>query len=153
MHVLRLTHHLLVANALPLHGLLVQQRLDADPPGLAAEMTSQRIGPREASATTPVAPGPELALADEFFLTAVQAFVALAIMLPRKRLAADGAHKGAFIGMCAQVRAEVVRAGKALGAERALEGGRVFLHPLVRAGGGRPGRVGQFEYVIAIGDG
>lgn len=54
--------------------------------------------------------------------------------------------------MCACMRAKVVRAGKAFGAERALEGGRVFLDPLVCAGGGRPGRVGQFEYVIAAGD-
>lgn len=116
-------------------------------------MTSQRIGAREAPATTPVATGTELAFADEFFLAAVQAFVALAVMLTRKRLAADGAHKGPLIGMRAQVRAEVVRACKAFGTKRALKGGRVFLNPLVRAGGGRPGRVGQFEDVIAVGDG
>lgn len=153
MHVLRLSHHLLVKNALPLHGLLVQQRLNADPPRLAAEMTSQRIGSCEASATTPVATRTELAFADEFFLTAVQAFVALPVMLTGKRLAADGAHKGPLISMCAQVRTEVVRACKTFRTERALEGGRVFLNPLIRTGGGRSGRVGQFEYVVAVGDG
>lgn len=116
-------------------------------------MAPQRIGTRETSATTPVATGTELAFADEFFLAAVQAFVALAVMLTRKRLSADGAHKRPLIGMRAQVRAEVVRACKALGAERALEGGRMFLNSLVRTGGGRPVRVGQFEDVIASGDG
>lgn len=154
MHVLRLPHHLLVENSLPLHGLLVQQRLDADPPRLAPEVTSQRIGTREASTAAPVATRPEFAFADELLLTAVQAFVTLAVVLARKRLAADVAHKGPLVGVRAQVRAEVVRTRKAFGAERALEGGRVFLNPLpVRARGGRSARVGQFEYVIAVGDG
>ena len=116
-------------------------------------MAPERIGTREPSATTPVATGTELAFADEFFLTAVQAFVALAVMLTCKRLTTDGAHKGPLIGMRAQVRAKVVRACKAFGTERALEGGRVFLNSLVCARGGRPVRVGQFEDVIASGDG
>ena len=69
--------------------------------------------------------------------------MALAVVLAREGFAADGADEGALVGVGAQVGAEVVGAGEALGAEVALECGGVFLHALpVVAGGGGAGGVG-----------
>lgn len=145
---------MLVPQALALQGLLVQQRLDADATGLAAEMATEGVGAGEAATAAPgAAAGAEVAAADELLLAAVEALVAFAVVLAREGLAADGADEGPFVGVGAQVGAEVVGAREALGAEVALEGGRVFLHAsrvvgLVVVG---PGGVGQVEEVFAFG--
>lgn len=66
----------------------------------------------------------------------MKTLVALPVMLSCKRLAADSAYEGPLVGVRAKVRAQVVRTGEALGAERALKRCRVFLHAF-----GAPGRV------------
>lgn len=66
----------------------------------------------------------------------MEALVALPVMLSSKRLAAHSAYEGPLVGVGSKVRAQVVRTGEALGAERALESCRVFLHAL-----GTPGSV------------
>ena len=137
-------HHLLVELALALHGLFVQQRLDADPPGLASEMSPQGVGAREAAPAAPVAPRAEFAAADEFLFAAVQALVPFAVVLSGKGLAADGADEGPLVGVRAQVRAEVVGACEAFGAEVALEGCGVFLDTFLGARSRWSGRVVVF---------
>lgn len=77
--------------------------------------------------------------------------MAFAVVLAGKGFAADSADKGALVGMCSQVRAEVVCSGEAFGTERALECSRMFLNAAVGSGG-RAGRVGEFENVVTIGD-
>ena len=116
-------------------------------------MAPQGVGAREASAAAPVAARAELAAADEFFFARVEPFVAFAVVLAREGFAADGADKGAFVGVGAEVGAKVIGAGEAFGAEVALEGCRVFLDALFRSGSGRSGRVREFEDVIPVGDG
>lgn len=60
--------------------------------------------------------------------------MALSVMLSCKSLAADSAYEGPLVGVGAKVRAQVVGTGKALGAERALESRRVFLHAFGASG-------------------
>ncbi|KAI4130093.1 MAG: hypothetical protein LQ347_003509 [Umbilicaria vellea] len=144
---------LLVPEAVALHGLLVEQGLDADAAGLGAEMAAEGVGAGEAAAAAPGAAGAEVAAADEFLLAAVEALVAFAVVLAREGLAADGADEGPFVGVGAQVGAEVVGAREAFGAEVALEVGRVFLHPsgvvgLIVVG---PGGIGEVEEVFTFG--
>ena len=121
---------LLHPAALPLLGLLIEQRLDADAPRLAAEMAAKGVGAGEAAAAAPLGAGLERAATNELLLARVQALVALAVVLARKGLAADGADKGPLVGVGAQVGAQVVGAREALRAEVALEGGRVLLGAL-----------------------
>ena len=121
---------LLVEDALALHGFFVEQRLDADAAGFGAKVPAQGIGAGEASAAAPTLAHAEFAFADEFFLAAVETFVPLAVMLPRKRLPADGAHERPFVGVRAQVRPEVVCTGEALRTQGALERCRMFLDSL-----------------------
>ena len=99
-------------------------------------MPSQRIGTCKPPSTAPVPTCAKLAAADEFLLAAVQALVALAVVLAGKGFAADGADEGAFVGVGAEVGAEIVGAGEAFGAERALESGGVFLDALPVVAGG-----------------
>ena len=49
--------------------------------------------------------------------------------------------------------AEVIGAGKAFGAEIALEGCGVFLDALFRSGSRRPGWIREFEDIISVWDG
>jgi len=82
--------------------------------------------------------------------------MAFAVVLSREGFAADGAHEGALVRVRAEVRAKVVGAGEAFGAERALEVGWVFLHAFgVAVGGGCAGSVGmrKFEDVVTVGEG
>ena len=116
-------------------------------------MAAQRVGAGEPPAAAPVAACAQLAAADEFFLAGMETLVAFAVVLAGKGFAADGADEGAFVGVGAEMGAEVVGAREAFGAEVALEGGRVFLDALFRSGGRRPGWVCEFEDVISIGDG
>lgn len=88
-------------------------------------------------------------MADKFLLARVESLVALAIMLSRKRLAADGAHEWSFIRVRAQMRSQIVRPREALRAEMALECGRVLLHPLrVRLRGAGALRIGKIQNVV-----
>lgn len=116
-------------------------------------MSPQSVRAREATTATPAPAGAEFAFAYEFLLAAVQPLVALAIVLARKGLSAHGAHERALVGVGAQVRAKVVGASEAFGAEVALEGSRMFLNPFVASRGGGAGGIGQFENVVAVGDG
>ena len=152
-HVHVVPHHLLVKQPLALHGLFVQQRLDADPPCLAPEMSAEGVGAREPSATAPVPACAELAAADEFFLARVEAFVAFAVVLAGEGFAADGADERAFVRVGAEVGAEVVGACEAFGAEVTLERCRVFLDALFGSGSRGAGWVREFEDVISVGDG
>lgn len=60
----------------------------------------------------------------------MKTLMALPVMLSCKCLAAHSANKGPLVGVGAKVRAQVVGAGKALGAEGALESCGVLLHAL-----------------------
>lgn len=82
----------------------------------------------------------------------MQAFVAFAVVLAGEGFAADGADEGAFVGVGAEVGAEVVGSREAFGAEVALEGCGVFLYALFGARGRRAGRVGELEDVVPVGD-
>lgn len=64
----------------------------------------------------------------------MKALVTLPVMLSCKRLATHSAYEGSLVGVGAKVRAQVVRTGEALGAERALESCRVFLHAFGSSG-------------------
>lgn len=152
-HVHVVAHHLLVKQPLALHGLFVQQRLDADPACLAAEMSAEGVGTREPSAAAPVPACAELAAADEFFLARVEAFVAFAVVLAGEGFAADGADERTFVRVGAEVGAEVVGPCEAFGAEVALERCRVFLDALFGSGSRGAGWVREFEDVISVGDG
>jgi hypothetical protein len=56
--------------------------------------------------------------------------VALAIVLAGEGFAADCAHEWSFIGVGAEMRAQIVCSGKPLRAQVALESGRVLLDAL-----------------------
>ena len=79
--------------------------------------------------------------------------MAFAIVLAGERFAADGADKGAFVGVSAEMGTEVIGTGKAFGAEVALKGCGVFLDALFRSGSRGPGWVREFKDIISIGDG
>lgn len=116
-------------------------------------MPPQRVGTCKPSAATPIPAGAELALADEFLFPGMEAFVALTVMLTRKCLATYGAHKRAFIRMGTEMGAQVVRPSKAFRAECALKGSGMFLNAFVHTRRRWPGRIGELQDVIAIGNG
>ena len=136
MHALLVTEHLFLEQALAFCRLLVEEWLDAHPAGFGAEVAAQRICACEAPATAPGAGIGEVAFADEFLLAGVEAFVAFAIVLAGKGFATDGADEGPFVGVGAQMRAEVVGTSEAFGTKGALEGGGVFLYPCAVVTGG-----------------
>lgn len=74
------------------------------------------------------------------------------VMLAGKRFSTDGANKGSFICMRAEMAAEVIRTSKSFWTKRALECSRVFLDTFVCAGGRGTRRVGEFENVVAVGN-
>ena len=90
-------------------------------------MAAQCIRACEATPAAPSAAMAELAFADKLFLARMEAFVPLAVMLAGEGFATDGADEGALVGVGPEVRAEIVGAGEALGAETALKGGGVLL--------------------------
>ena len=79
--------------------------------------------------------------------------MAFAVVLAGEGFAADGAYEGSFVGVGAEVRAEVVGPGEAFGAEVALEGCWVFLDTFFTSRGGWAGRVGEFQDVVSVGNG
>lgn len=93
-------------------------------------MATQSISSRKAAPTTPLTTGLEITLTYKFLLSRVQTFMALAIMLACKGFATNGTNKRSLIRVCAEMGAQIVRTGKALGAQRALEGSWVFLYAL-----------------------
>lgn len=81
----------------------------------------------------------------------METFVALAVVLASEGFAADCTNERPLVRVRAQMRTKVVGSGKALGAEVALEGGRVFLCATpVCAVGRRPLRVGEIKNVVAL---
>lgn len=73
------------------------------------------------------------------------------IVLACKGLATYGADEGSFVGMGAEMRAEVVGTREAFRAEITLEGGRMFLNLPIAGNGGSSG-IGKLENVVPIGD-
>lgn len=148
-----MVQHLLLQSTLPLHCLLVQQRLNADAARFGSEMAPESIGTREPSPTAPATTGPQVALAHKLLLPAMQTLVSLPVMLAGECFAADGADKRALVGMGPKMRSKIVRAGEALGTQGTLKGSRMLLDPLV--GPGRRGsvRVGEFQDVVTGGNG
>lgn len=69
----------------------------------------------------------EFTLANKFLLARMQTLVAFAVVLPRERFTADCANERPFVGMCAEVRAEVIGASEGFRAEVAVKRGWVFL--------------------------
>lgn len=115
-------------------------------------MSSQRIRTRESASATPRSAGAKFTLANEFFLPRVQSLMPFPVMLAGKRFSTDGANKGSFICMRAEMAAEVIRTSKSFWTKRALECSRVFLDTFVCAGGRGTRRVGEFENVVAVGN-
>lgn len=56
--------------------------------------------------------------------------MAFAVVLPREGFAAYGTDEGPLVGVCSEMRPQVVGAGEALGAESTLESSRVLLNAL-----------------------
>lgn len=96
-------------------------------------MPAKSIRTGESPAATPLASNLEITLAYKLLLARVQTLVSLAIVLSGKSFAADGTHKRSLVSVCSQVRAQVIGASESLGAESALERGRMLLNPLGRA--------------------
>ena len=96
-----LLHALLVPDALPLEHFLVEESLDADAPGLGAEMPAERIGAGKSSTTAPAPATLELAFANKLLLARVEPFVALAIVLSGKSLSTYRTNKRTLICMSA----------------------------------------------------
>lgn len=114
-------------------------------------MAPQCVGTSEAAATAPRATGTKFAAADEFLFARVEAFMSFSIVLACKGLATDGADEGSFVGMGAEMRAEVVGTREAFRAEITLEGGRMFLNLPIAGNRGSSG-IGKLENVVPIGD-
>ena len=83
--------------------LLVEERLDAYPACLGAEVAAQSVCTSEAAAAAPLSASRELAAADELLFTGMEAFVAFAVVLPCKCFAAHCAHERSFVGVGAEV--------------------------------------------------
>ena len=116
-------------------------------------MAAKSVGACEAATATPVAAGAEFAAADEFLLAAVETFVAFAVVLACESLAADGANKGTFVGVGAEMGAEVVGSCETFGTEVALKCGWMFLHAAVCASGRGAVWVGELEDVVTVWNG
>lgn len=136
--------------AVSLGGFLLQQRAYTNPSRFAAEMAAESIGARKPSSASPDPAGFEIPAADEFLFARVESLVAFPVVLTSESLGTYGTHEGALVCVRAQVGSQVVGAGESLRAERALEGGGVFLNPLITRVRTRSSRHCQPEKVIPI---
>jgi hypothetical protein len=127
VHVL---NPLLLPHSLPLEGFFIKQWLDANPASFRAEVSAQSISTCEAATATPLATLLELALAHEFLLARMQAFVALPVVLARECLSTHRANKRTLVSVGTEMRAQIVGSSKALWAESALERSRMLLNAL-----------------------
>ena len=93
-------------------------------------MAAEGVGASKAPATTPLSALFQLALADKLLLTGMQALVPFPIVLPCEGFTAYGTHEGPLIRVSSKMRSQIVRTGESLGAEGALESGRVLLDAL-----------------------
>jgi hypothetical protein len=123
-------------------------------------MAAKRVGSGKASAASPVVIVLQLPPTDKLLLARVETLVALAVVLTRKCLAAVAADKRSLVSVSPEMRAKVVGACEALGAEAALECGRVLLSTLGGASGGVVRVVGgwaigicEVEDVVPVGNG
>ena len=116
-------------------------------------MAPQRVGARKAPPTAPRARVGQAALAHELLLARVQALVPLAVVLARESLAAHRTHERPLVSVGAQVRAEVVGAREAFGAEGALERRRMFLHPLAVVARRSSRGIREIEDIVAVRNG
>jgi hypothetical protein len=71
-------------------------------------MAAEGICTRESTAAAPVAAPGKVTAADEFLFARVQALVALAVVLTSEGFAADCTDKWSFVGVGAEMRAQVV---------------------------------------------
>jgi hypothetical protein len=62
-------------------------------------MSAESVGAGEPPAATPVVAVLQVTTADELFLSRVQAFVTLTVVLARKSLATNAADKRPFVGV------------------------------------------------------
>jgi hypothetical protein len=115
---------------LPLNGFFVEQWLDAYAARFRAEMPSQSISAGKTTATTPLAALFEISFANELLLSGMKSFVAFSVMLTSESFPTDCTYEWAFVGMGAEVRAEVVGTSKAFWTQITLEGCGVLLDPL-----------------------
>ncbi len=84
----------------------------------------------------------------------MKTFMAFAVVLSRKSFAADGTDERSLVCVRSKVRTEVIGAGKSLGAQGTLEGGRMFLDSLVvTTSCRRTAGIGEFKDVVTIGNG
>lgn len=83
-----------------LQHLLIKKRFDTDATGFRLEVSSIRFALREVASTPPLAPGLQVSFADEFLFASMEIFVALAIIVPAKGLAAQSADKRSFVSVC-----------------------------------------------------
>jgi hypothetical protein len=128
-----------------------KQWTDTHATSFGSEMTPQRIGTCEPPIASPVIVILEITAADKLLLARVQTLVSLAIVLTGKCLPAHTTHKGPLVCVSAQMRAQVVRAGKALRAECALECRRMLLRALRIAVSGDGARgIGKVKNVVAV---
>ena len=75
------------------------------------------------------------------------------IVLPGKGFGTDTADKRAFIRVGTEMGSKIVCTCEFLGAEVALEGGRVLLYTFLRSSGRRAVGVCKLKDVVSIGDG
>lgn len=78
--------------------------------------------------------------------------MSLAIVLACKGFRADIAHEWPLVGVSAKVGTKIVCTCEFLGAEMALERGRVFLNAFLWPKCGRAAGVCELEDVVSIGD-
>lgn len=147
---LSLREHLV---ALSFSRFLLQQRPNANPSRLAAEMSAECICPGKTPPAPPCSASFETPTTDKLLLPRVQPLVAFPVVLARKRLPADSADEWSLVCVRAEVRTEIIRTREAFRTESALESSRVFLHALVTGAVAGTAWTCQAEKVIPIGEG
>ena len=98
MHAL-LRKHLFFEDTLALGSFLVEKRFDANAACFGTKVAAQSVGSGEAPSAAPGTAVGELASTDEFLLSRVQPFVALAVVLPGESFTADCADEGSLVGV------------------------------------------------------
>jgi hypothetical protein len=98
-----LLHLLFVPNSLPLKHLLIEKGFYANTSSFRTEMPTKGICAGKAPGTTPRSTSLEITLADKLFVARMQPFVALAVVLARKGLAAHCAYERPLVRVGTEV--------------------------------------------------
>lgn len=133
-------HSVIIGLSLVAGLFLVEERADTDAACFGAEVAAEGVGAGKAAVAAPGGAGEERSGTDVFLFAGVEAFVAFSVVLARKGFAADGADEGTFVGVGAEMGAEVVGSGEAFGAEIALVVCWMFLDSLFFSLGGEAGK-------------